>query len=208
MKALLSIILSIALLVPVTSDAQSYEVQRLLLDIEKLSQLKQILNDLYKGYQILNEGYTTIKNISEGNFNLHEAFLDALLQVSPIVKNYKKVMDIVDYQKQIISEYKSSFEKIKNGHHFNADELAYMSSVYSKLVVESLKDLENLLNIVSAGKLRMSDDDRLRGIDNVYEHMKEKLMFLRHFNGSAAVLAVQRSREANDEKSIRNFYGF
>ena len=60
------------------ASAQSAEIQQLLLNVEKLTQFKQILSDMKKGYQILEGGYNTIKDISEGNFSLHKAFLDGL----------------------------------------------------------------------------------------------------------------------------------
>ncbi|HUQ67577.1 MAG TPA: hypothetical protein VM101_15550, partial [Flavitalea sp.] len=53
------------------SFSQSDEAQQLLLNVEKLTQLKKILNDMYKGYKIVSKGYNTIKDISEGNFDLH-----------------------------------------------------------------------------------------------------------------------------------------
>ena len=65
------------------SSAQTVEAQQLLLNWEKLTQFKQILQDMYDGYQIIHKGYTTIKNISSGNYQLHKGFLDALLEVSP-----------------------------------------------------------------------------------------------------------------------------
>jgi outer membrane lipoprotein-sorting protein len=37
--------------------SQSQEAQQLLLNVEKLAQLKQILKDLYKGYEIVSKGY-------------------------------------------------------------------------------------------------------------------------------------------------------
>src|SRR5258708_3659277 len=94
-------------LVPTKSNAQVYELERLILDIEKLLQLKNILSDLYKGYEILSTGYNTIKNISEGNFNLHKAFLDGLLAVSPAVQKYERVIDIIEDQSKIMSEYRT-----------------------------------------------------------------------------------------------------
>lgn len=36
--------------------AQSFEVQQLLLDCEKLTQLKSLYKDLVKGYEVLAEG--------------------------------------------------------------------------------------------------------------------------------------------------------
>ena len=66
---------------------QSQEAKQLLLNVEKLAQLKLMLSHMKTGYQILEKGYTSIKNISQGNFNLHRDFLDGLLQVSPAVKH-------------------------------------------------------------------------------------------------------------------------
>ena len=68
--------------------SQSQEAQQLLLNWEKLTQFKKILKDMYAGYKIVYKGYTTIKDISEGNFDLHRDFLDGLLQVSPTEEFY------------------------------------------------------------------------------------------------------------------------
>ena len=61
------------------SYSQSAEAQQLLLNVEKLAQMKKILQQLYDGYKILHGGYTAIKNISEGNFSIHKVFLDPLI---------------------------------------------------------------------------------------------------------------------------------
>src|SRR3954466_15940675 len=84
-------------------SGQTEEVQQLLLDVEKLAQLKQILKDMYKGYEIISSGYTTIKNISEGNFSMHKEYLDKLLGVSPVIKNYARVADVIGLQLRIVS---------------------------------------------------------------------------------------------------------
>ncbi|HEX7358342.1 MAG TPA: hypothetical protein VF270_11585, partial [Ignavibacteriaceae bacterium] len=78
-----------------TSQAQSNEIQQLLLNVEKLTQLKSILSDMKKGYQIVSKGYNSVKQITEGNFSLHDAFLSRLIAVNPAIKNYKRVADII-----------------------------------------------------------------------------------------------------------------
>ncbi|MGY4383932.1 preprotein translocase subunit YajC [Pedobacter sp. UYP24] len=70
---MLCLLLTVAVL---PSRAQSTEVQQLLLNVEKLSQLKNILSDMKKGYTIVTNGYNAVKNISQGNFSLHEVFLE------------------------------------------------------------------------------------------------------------------------------------
>src|SRR6266540_5902336 len=113
--------------------AQAAEIQQLLLDAQKLSALKGILNDMYKGYEIVSNGYETIRSISEGNFNLHEAFLDGLLAVSPAVQKYKRIADIISDQRRIVKEYKTAYSRFKEDENFTPDEINYIGKIYSNL---------------------------------------------------------------------------
>ena len=209
MKKLIVIIsLSFLGLLPAfRASAQADEIAQLLLNVEKLAQFKQILSDMKKGYQILEGGYNTIKNISEGNFSLHKAFLDGLLEVSPTVRNYRRVADITNYQITLVKEYRKAYDRFRQDNNFNADELAYLGRVYDNLFKESLRNLDELLTVITAGKARMSDDERLQAIDRIYADMQDKLMFLRHFNNNTTILAVQRAKERNDAQTIRKIYG-
>ncbi len=196
-----------SMFISVKTNAQIEELEQLVLDIEKLVQYKQILSDLKKGYEILFGGYNTIKNLSEGNFNLHKTFLDGLIAVSPVVKKYKKAADIVDFQLKLVKEYKTAFTRFKQDDNFSPGEIDYMGKVYGKLFDESLKNLDALLTVITADKLRMSDDERLNAIDGIYDEMQNKLSFLRFFNNNTTVLAVQRAKEKNDVNSVRLNYG-
>src|SRR5436305_3996009 len=104
-------------------QAQSYEAQRLLLDAEKFKQLKGILCNMKEGYDILTKGYEEVKNISQGNFNLYQVFLDRLLKVSPVISNYKRVADIITIQLQLTREYKTSFKKFRQDNNFSMGEI-------------------------------------------------------------------------------------
>ena len=189
------------------ASAQADEIAQLVLNIEKLAQFKQILSDMKKGYQILEGGYNTVLNISQGNFSLHKAFLDGLMQVSPTVRNYRRVADIINYQVVLVKEYRNAYDRFRRDNNFNPNELAYLSRVYDNLLKESLRNLNELTTVITAGKARMSDDERLQAIDRIYADMQDKLMFLRHFNNNTAVLAVQRAKERNDVQAIRKIHG-
>jgi DNA repair ATPase RecN len=201
------VVLLLIIGLPCFLKAQTEEAEQLLLDVQKLSQLKQMLADLKKGYEIVYKGYSTIKNISEGNFNLHQVFLDGLLEVSPAVRNYKKVADIISLQLRIVSEYKSAFKQFKENGKFTPDGIDYMGKVYSNLFDESIKNIETLTMIITSGTLRMSDDERLKQIDDLYEDMVDKLTFLRHFNNQTSVLALQRTREEKQINFSKKIYG-
>lgn len=205
-KLLITGIVFIGLLFPSAVAAQKQEIQQLILNIEKLAQFKQILKDMKKGYEILSAGYNTVKDLSEGNFSLHETFLDALMQVSPTVRNYKRIGDIVNYQVLLVKEYKSAFNRFRANKNFSSEELAYLQRVYDNLFNQSLRNLDELTSVITANKMRMSDDERLASIDKIYADMQDKLLFLRNFNNNTAVLALQREKERNDTQAMRKFY--
>ena len=209
MKKLIIILGIVLFTFPIANKAlaQKDEIAQLLLNVEKLAQFKQILSDMKKGYKILNGGYNTIKDLSEGNFSLHKTFLDALMEVSPAVKNYKRVADIINYQVILVKEYKSAFNRFKRDNNFNQQELAYLGRVYENLFKQSLNNLDDLVTIITANKLRMSDDERVEAIDKIFADMQDKLLFLRHFNNNTTVLAVQRAKERNDANTMRLIYG-
>lgn len=187
-------------------SAQSQEVQQLLLNVEKLAQLKSILNNMYKGYKILTTGYNTIKDISQGNFKLHEGFLDGLLAVSPAVRKYKRVADIISYQQKIMQEHKRAFNFFKETGRFTPEEISYMGKVYNNLFQQSLKNLDELIMVITADNLRMSDDERLQAIDRIFSDVEDKLTFLRSFNNSTKVLAVQRMQEQSEIDLLRQLH--
>jgi hypothetical protein len=189
------------------SFGQSQEVQQLLLNWEKLTQLKQLLNDMYAGYEIVYKGYTTIKDISEGNFSLHKNFLDGLLEVSPAVKSYKRIADIISYQLRIVKGCKAAYNEFKEDKNFTFDEIKFIGKVYGRLLNEGLKCLDELAIVITAGQLRMSDDERLKAIDSIYSRIVEQFSFLKSLNNSTAVLSVQREKDQQELELSRKVYG-
>src|SRR5690606_20877104 len=131
-------------------------------------------------------------------FNLHETFLDGLWLVSPAVRNYWKIPQIIQQEASLAKEYQRAFNRYKQSGYFNPDEILYLAGVYKNLFDQSLKDLDDLTTVVTANKLRMSDAERLDAIDHIYQSVQDKLGFLRQFNNQASVLAWQRAKENND----------
>lgn len=189
------------------ATAQAQEMQQLLLDIEKLTQMKSILSDMKTGYQIYEQGYGSISSLSKGNFNLHQTYLNGLLAISPAVKNYARIADILTMQASLISEYKRKQALFRQSGSFSTSELSYMSDVYTRLVSQTLDYAEELADILMTGKLRMSDADRIKAIDRIYSGSSERLQFLRSFNNQGVSLSLQRSHDSADTQVLNRLYG-
>jgi hypothetical protein len=209
----LTVILLIAgmatLLIPSATKAQSIadDLEQLSLDYQKLSGLKSILKQMYTGYQVVSQGYNAVKGVSQGSFTLQQAFLDGLMIVSPTVRQYPRVADIINDQAMLVSEYKSAYSSFKSDPHFNPDEIGYLMDVYNNLISNSLKNLDALSMIITDSKVRMSDAERIRAINRIYTDSHGQLSFLRQFNNQTYNIAVQRANQANDRQTLKTLYG-
>lgn len=191
----------------ITAMAQSQETQQLVLNVEKLSQLKNILRDMKRGYEVVSKGYNAVRDISKGNFSLHQVFLDGLMLVSPEVRKYHKVAVIIRLQSAIVSEYKNAFSRFRSSGSFRPEELDYLSDVYTQLFKQSLQNLDQLATVITASQLRMNDQERLLAIDQIFADTGDKLSFLRDFNQQVMILAYGRKRDATTGKDLLKLYG-
>jgi len=182
------------------------DIQQLLLDVQKLSQLKQILTEMVQEYTMLQQRYEQIKGLSQGTFSLHKAFLDGLLLVSPAVRSYYKVSDIVSKEGSLLSEYQSSYGFFRGTGMFTAAELDGFSTNYSLYMQHGQKDVDELSLVTTDGELRMSDAERLSAIDRIDADMTTQLSLMHSFNNSVAIQAVQRAQAAGDIGTVRGLY--
>ena len=187
--------------------AQAFDVEQLVLDVQKLTVLKQILTDLKTGYQVLDAGYSAVRDIAKGSFNLHEAFLDGLLAVSPAVRNYQRVKDIVSLEAGMLSRYQSAWAQFERDGRLQPAEIALLAQVYTNLFKESVQGLSDLVTVLTPGTLRASDAERMRQIDGIYAGMLEQAALLDRVDNTTGLLAGQRGAEQNDVKVVGGLYG-
>lgn len=188
-------------------QAQGEEAQQLLLNVAKLAQMKQILEQVKEGYEIISKGYLAVRNISEGSFDLHRVFMDGLLEVSPVVRNYYKVSEIIQGQLRLIKLCKQTLAGVKGTDLLQEGELDYLSSVLDNTLKRSLRQIEELAMVMTSRSLRMSDEERLQAIDRIRAETGELQVFLKSFAAEAKVLLLQRSREQHDNTTIRRIHG-
>src|SRR5260221_4860823 len=69
--------------------------------LQQIAALQVYIDYAKKGYDIASKGLNTIRDIKNGDFNLHRDFFGSLKQVNPKIKKYAKVADIIAYQVSI-----------------------------------------------------------------------------------------------------------
>lgn len=204
MKKFIAIV--VMMLFIVRSHGQSQEAQQLVLNYTKLQQLEAILDEMYRGYKILSKGYNTIKDISEGNFTIHDLFLNGLYKVNPTIRAYKRIPSIIQFQQFINKEYKRAYDRFRNDPNLTLREIKYLESVYAYLIKQTLRNIDELLTIITATKLRMSDEERIAAIDRIYYDMESKIVFLKVFNNNTNAVAIHRARQQREINTMRKLF--
>ena len=195
------------MLVAFRGSGQGFDAEQLLLDVQKLAELKQELQDLKEGYQVLDAEYSAIRDIAQGSFNLHKAFLDGLLAVSPAVRNYPRVTDIMRLQTALVSQYQSSWSWLRQKSGLRPEEIGLIGQIYSNLLAASVTDLSDLIDVLTDGTMRSSDAERLRQIDHIYKNMLEKAGSMYRFTNSTTLLALQRQGVLDENGTLQQLYG-
>ena len=148
-----------------------------------------------------------ISDWAEKQRKLYEEYYQELWKVKTALANYKRVKEIMQRQVQLVKEYEHAYGLFKNDDHFTPDEIAYMFRVYTGIIDESLKNIEQLSLVVNAFATQMSDAERMDIIHAVAIRTEENLGDLRKFNNQNILLSLQRSKDLNDVQIIRSLYG-
>ncbi|TXI87459.1 MAG: conjugal transfer protein TraI [Chryseobacterium sp.] len=137
----------------------------------------------------------------------YSKYFDELKKVKDAIVGYKKVKEIMQKQVRIVDEYKSAFELFRQDKNFTSQEVEYMVQVYTGIIDESLKSLNQLFLIINSYNTQMSDGKRLEIINGVTGLIDENLNDLREFNSQNMKLSIQRAKDEKDIKRVKALYG-
>jgi hypothetical protein len=204
------LILLIGLLGTLSHPSQGQSITDLLIQLEldegKLTSMKNTLQEMYQGYETLKQGYTHIRDIAKDNFNLHAAFLDAMLVISPAISSDPRIPVILNNEYSIVSGYQSANARWSASGVFTAQELDYIVQTYSTLLQRCLQSIEELTMILTADELRMTDADRMQAIGRIDADSQAQLTMMQQLDNSLSIQTVQRLREAGDINTLKALY--
>jgi hypothetical protein len=163
--------------------------------LQQIAALQVYIGYAKKGYNIVTGGINTIRNIKNGDLNLHRDFFNGLKNVNPAIRRYAKVADIIAYQVKIIKQTKGTLQQIRETKQFTETEMDYCKQVFDNLLDECMKTVEELILVTTSGKLEMKDDERLKLIDRLYADVQGKYSFTCSFGEDMGILALQRLGE-------------
>lgn len=138
---------------------------------------------------------------------LYADYFDELSKVKEVIATYHRVIDIIDKQTALVNEYKSAWKVFKQDNNFTTDELNYMGNVYTGILNESIKNLDQVFIVVNAFATQMTDAKRIEIINHAADAVDDNLADLRQFNDENKMLSFQRAAEKGDVEVVKKLYG-
>lgn len=150
---------------------------------------------------------TEISGWSQKQQDLYKGYYDELWQVKSVIAYYERIKDMTEKQAALVGQYNHAWNLLKQDQHFSADELKYMGSVYSGILQESVKNLDEILVVINSFKTQMSDAKRLELVDKAADRIDTNCSDLKQFNNQNYVLSIQRAKDANEVETLKRYYG-
>ncbi|SDG76209.1 hypothetical protein SAMN04488062_10254 [Flavobacterium omnivorum] len=148
-----------------------------------------------------------ISNWTQKQKDLYQNYYDELMKVKNIITYYQRIRDITKKQIRLVDEYERAWSLFQQDNHFNVDELGYMQKVYSGILNESMKNIDQIFLILDSFSTQMSDAKRLEIINAAADHIDANYDDLMLFNRQNALLSLQRAKTKNDVDAVKKFYG-
>ncbi|MDO6431565.1 hypothetical protein Q4E93_13250 [Flavitalea sp. BT771] len=174
---------------------------------KQIAALQMYIGQVEKGYQLVESGLGTIRDIKSGEYNMHNAFYTALGEINPSIRNLAEVIEIAALQVAIVERFTGVLARYGEDSHGHSDQVAYLSEVYTSVLNAGLADVNALLDILTVNKLQLSDDQRAGRIRNLDTAMRDRYAFTMVFTDQADLLARERQAERANLGVVKGLYG-
>lgn len=148
-----------------------------------------------------------IANWSEKQRTLYAKYYMDLWKVKTAISYYHRIKEITNKQVFLVDEYRKAWATAQKDENFNSQERKYMYDVYTGILKESAKNIDQILLIVNSFKTQMTDAERLVLINKAADRIDQNFRDLKQFNTQNILLSLHRSKTKQEINKIQNLYG-
>ncbi|PAM95113.1 conjugal transfer protein TraI [Flavobacterium sp. IR1] len=139
--------------------------------------------------------------------DLYKGYYEELGKVKSIITHYQRIKDITQKQTKLVQEYERAWNLLRQDTHFNDSEIGYMERVYTGILEESIKNIDQIFLILESFTTQMSDLKRLEIINKAADQIDANYDDLTLFNRQNMLLSLQRAKTEADADHVKQFYG-
>ena len=138
---------------------------------------------------------------------LYQDYYQELWEVKNIISYYQRIREITEKQVRLMDEYQRAWRLFKLDKHFTPEEIVYMSQVYTGILNESTKNLDQIFLVINSFSTQMSDAKRLEIINTAADQVEINYSDLKAFNLQNSLLSLQRAKSQYEVELVKRLYG-
>ena len=139
--------------------------------------------------------------------DLYKGYYEELAKVKSIITYYQRIREITKKQTRLVAEYERAWNLFRKDPHFKESEILYMERVYTGILEESVKNIDQIFLILDSFATQMSDLKRLEIINKAADQIDANYDDLTLFNQQNMLLSLQRAKTEADADHVKEFYG-
>ena len=144
---------------------------------------------------------------TEKQKELYAKYYTDLWKVKAAISYYQRIRDIMNRQALLVEEYKKGWGLVRQDKNFTQAEVEYMYRVYTGILNESAKNLDQILLVINSFKTQMSDAARLKLIHEAADQIERNYTDLQQFNRQNMLLSLRRAKTESQIQEVRKLYG-
>lgn len=147
-----------------------------------------------------------IKGVMDQTQALHDQWYSSLLQISPGVRTYRRVQEIYDVQSGMITQYARVLPELR-GKGLSTDQLAGATDIYGKILTENVGLISELVGVLSANRVKMTDPERIEFINNIADKIESQQDLMNYYTSKCRAVARMQAQTTQDAASVRSLMG-
>ena len=135
-------------------------------------------------------------------YQQYKKYYDALKSVNNLVKDARKVSEIILMVGDVSEIYVTNFRKMLGDENFSPQELDAIAFGYTRLLEESNGVLQDLRQVINVSTLSMTDKDRMDVVDGCHASN-----LVNYYTNRNIAVSILRARKKNDLDRVLALYG-
>ncbi len=144
---------------------------------------------------------------TEKQRQLYKKYYDELWKIRKTLANYHRIALAIQRQKQLVAQYKFTWQMVSQDKHFTRSEVDYIYVVYTGILNDSLYNLDQILLVINSYKTQMSDAKRLEIINKSTDGIEKNYQDLCQFNNQNIQLSMNRAKDQSEVDAVKKLYG-
>ncbi|HEY4062372.1 MAG TPA: hypothetical protein VGM30_10750 [Puia sp.] len=175
--------------------------------LEQIAALQTLIGSVEKGYRASEQGLATIRDIRQGEFDLHRTFFQSLSTVDTGVAQMPVVAAILQWRQAIGYAFETAMTRYHSSPWLQPPEKDYVQSVYEKVEIVCGQDGETMGALIRDSVVQMTDGERMRRLTKIGNRMRQRASLVQAFLVSTDLLINRRQQAGEYVGLLSKIYG-